>query len=287
MDSAVIQSIIQEFGPVTWTSFGEEGVFLLKVTPLPPPDELEWVIADICAGEMPVRVNQGRVYHSSHCTCQNHDIQDERVRNVIHKLKEETFVLAVHPNISGPNILGELPYEGKPLVIPFNPIISYMNFPDHPHLSMGTNQMFLQGTPFYIPDTICFTAASNDTLGNNQVSRLLNTFDEITIWLLRHQVWVATRETTGHGIWIGPHEGHLDPEAFVARLNPEGNCRCGNRKQYSSCHLKQDLEEVKIKYGLRAYQNATRLTKLPSWIGNVLAPQKELYHALHELTQLA
>lgn len=169
---------------------------------------------------IPVCVDKGRVYHSNECNAQVHVIQDNLVKDAIQKLKEETFHIAIHPNISL-EPTEELFYGGKPLVIPFDPAITYMRFPDHPHLNMGTNLKLLPGTNYSLPDTICYSSEPNSKLGNNQRDRLLYTFDEVTIWLFRHQVWVAKRELTEHGKWIGPHEGQLDPESFPSRLNPQ------------------------------------------------------------------
>lgn len=287
MNQSDIDYVIQEFGPVTWKSFGtkdtNEGVFLLKVTPLPPPNELEQVIADICTGGVPVYVKSGKVYHFNECGAQSHNILNPMVKEAIHKLKEETFNVAIHPNITLAQ--GELLYGGKPLAIAFDPAITYMQFPDHRHLNTGTYQRFLPNTQYSFSDTLCYTAAPNNALGITQRDRLLYTFEEVTIWLLRHQVWVAIRELTGKGEWIGPHEGELDPECFPLRLNPQGLCRCGSQKLYNSCHLKLDFASIRAKYGDIEAITQEKLIRGGWWFNKVLLPQRTLFQALFNLAK--
>ncbi|WP_041272260.1 hypothetical protein [Desulfitobacterium hafniense] len=302
MKPSEIEELLQEFGSVSWKSFdsqqGEEGFFLLKVNPLPPLEELQLVVADICVEGVPVCVNKGKVYHSNSCNRHDHAL-DDVIEEALNRLKEETFLIAVHPNTYKPFLHSLLPYGGKPLAIPFNPVISYMNFPDHPHLNMGNNEALLPGIPLAIPDTICFTAEPNSGLGDTLKDRLLYTFDQLTIWLLRHQIWVATREITGHGKWIGPHEGQLEAEDFLQRLNPQGSCRCGNKKPYNFCHLKEDLKAFQSKHGflhpivienylqykpLWRQQVFKTFRKINPWVDNVLKPQIELYEMLNSLS---
>lgn len=285
MISSDIESVIREFGPAKWNRIESDnaaaGVFFLNVTPLPSPNELEKVIADICTGGIPVYVKGGKVYHSEECQARRHDIQNASVKRSLRRLKEETFNVAIHPNIAVGPLLKEPLLGGQPIAIAFDPAITFMNFPDHPHLSMGGPERLLPGTQYFLPDSICYTNNPNG-LGNTQTERLLAALDEITIWLLRHQIWMATRELTGHGIWIGPHEGQLDPEWFPSRLNPLGPCRCGSRKTYASCHMTSDLETVKQKYGDTSVTNLKKHIDSGWWTKAVYMPQKNLFEDLKQ-----
>lgn len=279
-----IEYVIREYGPIRWTKMNAaEGVFLLKATPLPPLDELKRVIADICTGGIPVYVNNGKVYHSDECQARRHIIKNPVVERSLQLLKEVTFNVAIHPNIAIDPITEEPLLGGQPIAIAFDPAITYMNYPDHPHLNMGDLQKRLPGTNYLIPDSICYTSQPNE-LGNTQKERLLNTFDEVTIWLLRFQIWVATRELTGRGIWIGPQEGQLEANCFPFRLNPQGGpCRCSSRKTYYTCHLMNDLEKVKQRQGEYVATDLKKRIELGSWWKKtVYLPQKNIFEALKQ-----
>jgi hypothetical protein len=285
MTSEDIECVIREFGPTKWIGFetnnAAEGVFLIKATPLPPLNELERVIADICTGGIPVHLNGGKVYHSDECQARRHVIQNATVKRSLRRLKEETFNVAIHPNIAvGP--LKEAPLlGGQPIAIAFEPAITYMSYPDHPHLNMGTPLRRFPGTQYLLPDSICYTSNPNK-LGDTQRERLLATFDEVTIWLLRYQIWVATRELRGHGIWIGPHEGQIEPDYFPLRLNPQGPCRCGNRKTYTSCHMTDDLAMVKQKHGDNVAAVQKQNIDSGWWVKAVFMPQKNIFEFLKQ-----
>lgn len=282
MISNDIEYLTQEFGPTRWIKLNAaEGVFFLKVTPLPPPDELERVISDICTGGIPVYVNNGKVYHSDECQARRHVIKNPAVKRSLQRLKEETFNVAIHPNITVDPMKEEPLLGGQPIAIAYDPAITYMNYPDHPHLNMGDLQKRLPGTNYLMTDSICYTSQPKK-LGNTQRKRLLTTFDEVTIWLLRFQIWVATRELTGRGIWIGPQEGQLEANSFPFRLNPQGPCRCGSRKTYYTCHLTEDLEKVKQKQGDYVATDLKKRIELGWWNSAVRKPQIKLFEDLKQ-----
>lgn len=248
---------------------------------MPPTDELERVIVDICTGGIPVFVNGGKVYHSDECQARKHVLQNVNVKRSLRRLKEETFNVAIHPNIAvGP--LREAPLlGGQPIAIAFSPEITFKDYPDHPHLNMGNHQRLLPSTHYLLPDTLCYTHTPNG-LGEMQRDRLLTAFDEVTIWLLRYQIWLATRALTGHGIWIGPQEGQIYADWYPLRLNPEGQCHCGSiRKPYKDCHMTNDLATVKQKHG-DAVTAQMQLIDSSWWVKTVYLPQKKLFDDLKQ-----
>jgi len=77
-----------------------------------------------------------------------------------------------------------------------------------------------------VPDSICYTA---DNEGRY-------TFRQVSIWLFRHQIWVETGE------WIGNHKAVLSPLDYFLVANPASHCRCGTKKTYSTCCVRNNAE---------------------------------------------
>lgn len=231
-----LSSLIQEFGPAKWcprqplNGLIGEGWFLLEITPSPPSGEIAQVVADIC-NTKPVRIYQGKVYHSNKCGSISHSIPKPIQRAISH-IEDEKFLVAVHPG--HPAF-----YNGQPLAVTIEPTINLMVYPDHPHINHGIIRYMKP--EIIIPDSICYTD-NPSSLGTNQYERLLSAFDEICIWLFRHQVWLATRKIAGRGRWIGPQApSSLEPKQFAFYINPLGSCRCGNSKLYKDCHMQDDI----------------------------------------------
>lgn len=281
-----IEYATREFGPARWVSFGttneSEGLFLLRVTPLPPPDELGAVIADICAEGIPVNVTNGRVRHSQNCRQTKHIIPESIVRKAMRNLKEVTYSVAIHPNISLGPVREKPLINGQPLAILYEPRLTYMEYPDHPHLNMGGPDRNLPGINFPLPDTLCYTSNPQE-LGEKQTERLLNAFGQVTIWLLRHQVWEATRTWQKRGKWIGPHEGSLGPIDFLQRLNPEGLCWCGKQQRYRDCHMSADLADVESIHGNELATTIKKRIAAGWWGMAVYEPQRKLSETLKRL----
>lgn len=113
-----------------------------------------------------------------------------------------------------------------PWIVSIDPSISYAIYPSHPHINLGN---------WYRPDSLCLTK-DYMILGNTLEEYILKLLDLTSIWLFRHQVWAATKEYYGKGIWIGPQdESDVKPEVFLHHLNPIQTCRCGSNKSYYSC----------------------------------------------------
>lgn len=234
MEQQVIQQLTQDYGPAKWISksifgFKQEGWFLLETTPLPPLDEIEQVVSDIIF-EQEIDYYKGQVRHWPDCK-NPHVIKDRVIKKVISSLKEETFRIGVCTG-------NERMLEGQPIVIALKPTISYMNFPDHPHLNSGG------GTPgHYLPDSFCYGYTSEkERYGPSTYEKFIRVFDESILFLFRHQVWLAVRNELGEGQWIGPgYKLGLPSEVYPEFLNPMGKCRCGKNTRYAHCHLPSDL----------------------------------------------
>lgn len=233
--------------------------FLLEIDPMPYKEEIYLVIADIIKEYDVYPAVDGRVYHWDECNNTNHEIP-KLLTKAIDLIDETTFKVAVYKGKE--NLL-----NGQPIAIPLDPVISYSKYPDHPHLNAG-GQIYIKNrdfyipkiednrTPkfpriknddpprykFYLPDSLCYHYSPLE-LGNTEYDRLFNAFNQIQIWLFRHQLWLATRKIlgVGKGIWIGPQKGRLIEGDYLEILNPIGECRCGSGKKYLECHMLNDI----------------------------------------------
>jgi hypothetical protein len=234
-----IQKLTEDFGPSKWikgpfSNIPGDGWFLLEINPLPPEDEIEKVVSDI-VNNKPVRVGyeSGKVYHSLNCDSEtNHNISKD-LKRAIQLLKDETFLVAVLPE-------GPVGLKKQPVVIGIKPEINYFTFPDHPHLN--EDGFYGNLKKFYFPHSFCYKHDHSEFTGD-LYNRVLDAFEQVSIWLLRHQIWVATRNLHSKGIWIGKGEPPLPNESFPRFLNPENRCRCGNKIKYKDCHMKADFSK--------------------------------------------
>lgn len=282
MEREVTEHLAEVFGPVKWfkkSIFGmrKEGWFVLETIPLPPKEELPHVISDIING-YPVDFANGQVRHYGFCGNPDHTIRDQRVSSILGILKEQSFKVAVCTGT-------EDCLMGQPIVIALEPRINYMVFPDHPHLNTGHKM-----TKGYFPDSFCYGyTVEPERFGPTKYDRYINTFDEVTLWLLRHQVWEATGSRYGNGIWIGPKEGALEPANYVRMLNPIGKCRCGKRKKYKDCHLPSDFKiEVEQRAKQLGVPKATVMQNLiyglvNSWSNNVYLPHNQMLKFIDDI----
>lgn len=207
------------------------GWFLLEISPLPPLDELELVVADIIKDNV-IDVSWGQALHSEDCTRTNHNIP-QLVKNIIENLEDQKFIVAVYPGVK--NV-----YGGQPVAIALEPQINYQLYPDHPHLNPGYITNRVNGENFFLPDSFCYID-DPASLGNDAYERMLQAFCKISIWLFRHQVWVETRKFITKGEWIGLEGKPLPSSAYPEFINPLGMCRCGKGESYVNCHMLSDL----------------------------------------------
>ncbi|MCL4439164.1 MAG: SEC-C domain-containing protein [Firmicutes bacterium] len=267
-----IEKVIASFGPVRFypNPFGVLGEvwFLLEARPTPPSGERFLVAADIRLDRI-IRVDKdnGMVFHSPNCDAQEH-ILSKRLTRVVENIADQTFYVAVFPG--HPSVL-----SGQPIAIALEPVITYNDLPDHPHLNQGG----LIRKSFYLPDSLCYT---NDPvgLGTNIVDRLLKAFVLICIWLFRHQIWMATRQLWGQGIWIGPQDPPLSRTLQVLHLNPSNICHCGSGAPYSKCHMMSDMEDYLQSVKLPVSPQEMIEYQIRNWQIEKGRPQNEMIQAL-------
>ena len=208
-----------------------QGWFLLETSPVPADtSDLCNTLADIASGaEVEINRATGEVHHSTSCSTQTHYL-DLPFLNAAHKLKRRNFKIAIFVG------LPDMPAE-KPIAVPISPVISFNEYPDHPHLNLAGET--IPGYSF--PDNICYidNFAALDNNFNDRVSSIIR---QLSVWLLKHQLWVVMRLTTSPAIWLPP-DAEVFPRNFLAdRLDPKGSCWCGSRLPYQECHLSRDIQ---------------------------------------------
>jgi len=224
-----LEEISQIFGPVRWVDqrlAGFEGWLLIEVNPIPYREERAMIISDIEKGQQ-ILVENRVLRHFGECTSEDHNISDVIVNKIdTDTMKDMKCLVAIHPGTKGY-------YHDQPIVVPINPSISHIEYPEHPHLNFGGNVKY-----GYCPDSICYTDNPRE-LGEGISERVKKALAYVTIWLFRHQIWLQTRQFINSGIWIGP-QMPFDREQHAHHLNPRGRCWCGSKKIYSECHMMFD-----------------------------------------------
>lgn len=195
------------------------GWFLLEVTPAPGSAEERVLIASDIDHGRATRSWEGKLRHSPNCQHRRHDLP-RTVQNALrHKIQPTQFRVAVREEGRDSNS------ASYPKAIAFEPEISRLAYPGHPHLNLT------------IPCTICYCTDGND-LGTTPEERMLAALHQISIWLFRHQIWEVTRK------WIGPEAPGFPSYTLALFLNPAGPCRCGHNTRYIDCHLINDVRQV-------------------------------------------
>ncbi len=282
MEQSVIQRLIQDYGPVKWVDksifgFRDEGWFLIETIPLPPDDELEKVVSDII-DDNEISYDEGKVRHWPECKY-SHAIKNKTVKDIIENLEYQKFRIAVCAH-SEKDFL-----DGQPIVIGLNPSITYMDYPDHPHINTGGHTR--EGV--YIPDSFCYGYNPN-IYGPSEYERYIKVFDESTLWLLRHQIWEATRNRFNEGDWVGKHfKGGLPSGWYALYLNPLDQCRCGSKKIYKLCHMQSDIRDG-ISYFAKKQKKDKKATEIEllrklsiPWHKRVGEPQREMISKLNAI----
>lgn len=65
--------------------------------------------------------------------------------------------------------------------------------------------------------------------------------DQVTFWILKTEVWLATGGGVGQmGTWLGGYASH-EPGDVLSNIGPDDPCRCGRGIRYADCHLPLDV----------------------------------------------
>lgn len=193
--------------------------------PIPRPEDLAMVLADLEAEEEVSIGLNGKISHSGDCATPR---EKHQKRGLALRLAHRRFTaeLEFPPNLFA--VLG--PVHPKFRVL--DPVTSLRTHPAHPHL-FGDNRT---GDAWACPVT------AQTTTWKWQTGATLEYLDQCAIWLLKTEVWAATggRVLSGFGRWIGPSTSH-QPRDVLRATDSEGPCRCGSGQKYKECCFVRDL----------------------------------------------
>jgi len=260
--------LCQRYGPCKRAMMKDFGMYsgewyFLSITPLPDKEEIECVIYDILNGN-DISMLDGQLRHNPNCEVKNHKLP-KRYKKIASNLSKVTYNVAIFSNHLGLLL-------GQPIALCIDPLITYNNYPEHPHLNMP-----VIGED-YCPPSLCYTDNPDD-LGHMFGDRIFDAMFHVTEWLFRHQIWEMHRELFGNGKWIGPEaESGFKNGEYVRFLNPNGNCRCSSNLRYFECCMKEDIKlylnhinSVQSTMQLKATPNL--LTHMKVWRESILEPE--------------
>ena len=227
--------------------------YFFSITPCPTSDEIAEVISAIHNGG-------DILFEDKKLTIDENDKTNlikipELVKKIESKITRQEFKVAVCIG-KGLEMI-----NAQPIVICFDPLISYSTFPNHPHLNgpVINNKGIL-------PPTLCYTNAP-DKLGEMFEDKLLDTMFYVSNWLFRHQIWQLVYENFKESLWIGAGEAASIPDSeFPNFINPKNRCRCGSHAKYSDCCLSSDLGIEKIS---KDYEQQ----KFTKWLNQFMKPE--------------
>lgn len=278
MNSFLVDKLAREFEII---GRKEGGWFVLRINPLPPIAELSLVVSDI-EQIRAVGVSGRGVTHLDDCKSE-HVISSEVVTKALTNLENLTYTVAVCLNETSNSVLRK-----QPIAVCLEPEITYRVYPDHPHLNSG---FFDEDSQYYFPDSFCYTD-NPDALGESEFDRAIAGLNQITLWLLRHHIWLETRKYVPKGVWIGPNAESFPSFMYPRVINPEGRCHCGSNAHYRSCHLNSDLraweqeivklEKVTLNHA-REFINFFIKSSHDNWIRTINIPSRKSLKELRSL----
>jgi hypothetical protein len=203
---------------------GGHSTKVLRVPVTPVPKELGVVLADLNAGCTVGLIRGGAIVHWPDCP-----VPRDKHNELLPRLRLPTRRYLV--DLAYPNRMNGTAGPIHPVVRIIKPDISARTVPLHPHLSRTTDGS----------DSWACPIAPHDTDWHWYPGATADYLDQIAIWLLKTDVWLAT----GGGLlraatWIGADSSHVPIDVLA---NPENRpCRCGSGLHYGRCCRPRDFE---------------------------------------------
>lgn len=245
--------------------------YFLNITPISTFSEICKIAYDI-QYSLPITIHYGKLIHNINCKVQNHKLPN-LLTKVINALESKSYKIAIYDN-KNPQL-----FLGQPLIICINPKISFINYPDHPHLNSP-----IFGKKEYFPTSLCYTDAPN-MIGQKFGNRINDSIFFTLEWLFRHQIWEKHRDSFGKGLWIGQSaKSDITSEAHFNILNPDNRCHCGKNKKYFECCMKKDYSLIyrdslfNERYNLNLNLNINKLKNI--WTIEILLNENSFLNKL-------
>lgn len=270
------KNICQDYGPckkIQINNFGEltGEWYFISATPVQLKQENSSIIEDII-NDNDITTFNGSVIHNPQCNHKHGQLSND-YNKIIDFLEEKSYLVAIFDNKS------EL-FNGQPIAICIDPAITFVEFPNHPHLN--STARIRQS---FIPASICYTDDVQG-LGSLFGNRIYDAMHYITIWLYRHQVYELFDQHFMKHNWIGNEVNiRLPNSSYFHMINPIGLCHCGSRIKYYECCLNNDAKDyAKLRNGCNDKTTKTieinpmRLKSL--WEKNFKQPEEHVIYRL-------
>lgn len=204
---------------------GKSAILHLPMLPVPNEAERTLVFADLRENLTVGLLPSGRVCHSG-VQCSTSEAGHARYLENL-KFSDGLWWLTLsYPPTPGPH------YSNHPQARIVSPI-PLTQLLSHPHLSRSADgDVWACPIP---PHATEWSWRSGGTLGY---------LDQLSLWLLKTQVWIATGGGIGRfGIWLGAAGSH-QPTDVLSSTDPDDPCTCGRGMRYADCHRPLDLRAV-------------------------------------------
>jgi len=196
-----------------WSERVQKGIAVrcweVIVEPIPLPEELPLILADLDRDGWVEIEPGGRIRHLSRCHAEH----------------------VLRPGFEGINLtdeafLIEMTYReppAQPQARCLVPNWSKLTLPDHAHFYQDSDGDII--CPLFPPD-------GDWQWWKNTAADYLT---YVAVWLLKTKVWLAAKDNLGKEAWIGSWADH-SLEAIL-RVYPEQSCPCGSGRKFKQCHM--------------------------------------------------
>lgn len=207
--------------------------YYVKIHPISNKAILLNVVSDLIKEE-PISISSScEIVHFDGCTNLKHMIERE-LKNLLITIDDIFFQQHFTILIKAPEIdviTGVSVLSGQPQVYVLDPYINFDSFPDHPHIN-GYN-------PLKLPTSICYSGDYDFYNDKSEDEKIVYAFQQSTIWLLKHMLWVYLKKVKYHTPWIAEAGAEIVSEDKIFFINQYGRCLCGSSTIFQQCCLKK------------------------------------------------
>ncbi len=197
--------------------------WLLTMAPIPEASELSTILFDLQQNKGASIGHQGKIFHSEIQCSERTESHQQLFPNV--KIWQHHFTVQL---IYRKPPQGAL-FSTQPKARILSPEISAKKYPSHPHIYSNITRT----------DSWACPLSPQHTEWSYKKGATIEYLDQLSIWILKTMVWVATGGVVGIGKWVGADTPH-NKSYLLKTVGPSEPCWCGSGRKYSNCHLQPD-----------------------------------------------
>ncbi|MBN4059330.1 SEC-C domain-containing protein [Dehalococcoides mccartyi] len=194
------------------------GFWAVPIRAKPDPKELENVVADLEHERTVDLSKNGKILEAKTCTAEHETVQDiEAIRSHLDSIPDVWNAMIVYPSdIADP----------KTWLRPSWWDTDVMS--RHGHLNWDKSA--------------CVFYASTAGAWNPVENTLSEYVDQLAIWILKSEIWIARGALPDLAGWPGPGQSHELHVLLRASVN--SRCECGSGRPYGTCHRPVHMKEL-------------------------------------------